>query len=520
MTIANSIWGLNMHWNQGYVSDIDYTYGYYSELNPLQTKLKLIYAGIKPPEVKTACELGFGQGVSLLCNAAASEIEWYGNDFNPNQVSFVNQAVRESGLGLNVSDESFEQFCTRKDLPNFDFISLHGIWSWISDANREIISRFIAEKLNVGGVLYISYNSEPGRAAMRPFREMMEWHANSLSAPDTPILDKIDASITFMRNLLGTDPVYKKAYPGVEPMLEELSKKDKRYLAHEFFNADWTTMSVKKLSEMLSDCKLQFAASAHPLELLPNINFTKQQLELIQTINDPIFREYVKDFCLNQDFRRDLWVKGGRTLSATERMNEFLSLPVTLMTPASEITFDVKTASGDATLAKEVYAPVVESLSGRSSIKLSEVAHEVKIAVNLIQLFEVCIVLAGKGALCVAQEDSVAKRVKSTSLKLNKFFKKCSSYENKVSFLVSPISSTAISVNRFEQLFLSALEENLSKPEELAKFVWERLKLQGEKIVSNGKVMQSDEDNIKYLVDLATKFLSSKLPELNRLKVQ
>jgi len=302
-------------------------------------------------------------------------------------------------------------------------------------------------------------------------------------------------------------------------MLEELSKKDKRYLAHEFFNADWTTMSVKKLSEMLSDCKLQFAASAHPLELLPHINFTKQQLELIQSINDPIFREYVKDFCINQDFRRDLWVKGGQTLSATERMKEFLSLPVTLMTPASEISFDVKTASGNATLAKEIYAPVIESLRVRSSIKLSEVAHEVRSAVNPIQLFEVCIVLAGKGALCVAQEDSVTQNVKATSVKLNKFFKNCASYENKVNFLVSPISSTAISVNRFEQLFLSALEENLSKPEELSMFVWEKLKLQGEKIVSNGKVIQSDEDNIKHLSDLATKFLNSKLPELTRLEV-
>ena len=111
------------------------------------------------------------------------------------------------------------------------------------------------------------------------------------------------------------------------------------------------------------------------------------------------------------------------------------------------------------------------------------------------------------------------KNVKTTSLKLNKFFRKCSNYENKVSFLVSPISSTAISMNRFEQLFLTALEENLSKPEELAKFVWGKLKLQGEKIVSDGKVMQSDEDNINHLVGLATKFLSSKLTELTRLEM-
>ena len=147
-----------MSWDQGYVSEIGYTYGYYSEFNPLQIKLNLISAGIKPPKIETACELGFGQGVSLLFNAANNDISWYGNDFNPSHVSFVKEAINDSGLSLNVTDENFEQFCARTDLPNFDFIVLHGIWSWVSDANREIISRFISKKLNAGGVLYISYN--------------------------------------------------------------------------------------------------------------------------------------------------------------------------------------------------------------------------------------------------------------------------------------------------------------------------------------------------------------------------
>jgi len=44
-------------------------------------------------------------------------------------------------------------------LPDFDYIGLHGIWSWISDENRQVIVDFIRKKLKVGGVLYISYNT-------------------------------------------------------------------------------------------------------------------------------------------------------------------------------------------------------------------------------------------------------------------------------------------------------------------------------------------------------------------------
>jgi hypothetical protein len=47
-------------WTAGYVSEIGYTYGYYTELNPQRLALPLLAAGIAPPKVEAACELGFG----------------------------------------------------------------------------------------------------------------------------------------------------------------------------------------------------------------------------------------------------------------------------------------------------------------------------------------------------------------------------------------------------------------------------------------------------------------------------
>ena len=59
-------------WTAGYVTDIDYTYGYYVELNPLRLRLPFLKAGLVPPLTGTACELAFGQGVSTNLHAAAS----------------------------------------------------------------------------------------------------------------------------------------------------------------------------------------------------------------------------------------------------------------------------------------------------------------------------------------------------------------------------------------------------------------------------------------------------------------
>ena len=36
-------------WTAGYVADIGYTYGYYTELNPLRVRLAFLNAGLVPP---------------------------------------------------------------------------------------------------------------------------------------------------------------------------------------------------------------------------------------------------------------------------------------------------------------------------------------------------------------------------------------------------------------------------------------------------------------------------------------
>lgn len=91
-------------WTAGYVADIGYTFGYYTELNPLRVKLAFLNAGLVFPEAGTACELGFGQGVSANIHAAASSCQWYGTDFNPAQAGFAQELATVSGAGAKLGD--------------------------------------------------------------------------------------------------------------------------------------------------------------------------------------------------------------------------------------------------------------------------------------------------------------------------------------------------------------------------------------------------------------------------------
>ena len=134
-------------WTAGYVSEIQYTYGYYSELNPLRVKLAFLNNGLKCPKFVSACELGFGQGISTNIHAASSLTTWVGNDFNPSQAAFAQELASFSESKARLCDDSFADFAIRDDLPDFDYIGLHGIWSWINEENRIVIVDFIKKYL-------------------------------------------------------------------------------------------------------------------------------------------------------------------------------------------------------------------------------------------------------------------------------------------------------------------------------------------------------------------------------------
>ena len=53
-------------WTSGYVADIGYTYGYYTQLSPLRIRLAFLNAGLVAPDVTSACELGFAHPASGL----------------------------------------------------------------------------------------------------------------------------------------------------------------------------------------------------------------------------------------------------------------------------------------------------------------------------------------------------------------------------------------------------------------------------------------------------------------------
>jgi SAM-dependent methyltransferase len=507
-------------WTAGYVADIGYTYGYYAELNPLRIRLALLNAGFAVPRVLNACELGFGQGVSVNMHAAASDVAWHGTDFNPAQAGFARELATASGVNARLTDDAFSEYAKRDDLPNFDYIGLHGIWSWISDENRHVIVDFIRRKLNVGGVLYISYNTLPGWSGFAPVRHLMTRHAEIIGSEGTGIVNRINGAIEFTEKLLKTNPVYARTNPQIADRVAALKNQNRQYLAHEYFNRDWHPMHFATMADWLEPAKVQYACSSNYLDHVDAVNLTNDQQTFLREIPDDTFRQSVRDFMVNQQFRRDYWVKGARRLHPLAQLEEIRSISVLLVIPREEVSLKIQGSLGEAALTPTVYNPILDVLKDHQPKRLGSIEGLLAAqGVTLSQLIQAVIILAGEQKIAVVQDEQVTLAAKEHCDALNLYLMKRAKHSGEIAYLASPVTGGGLLVSRFQQLFLLALADGLKQPAEWVAFAWSLLKQQGQKIVKEGTKLETDEQNMQELTTQANDFQQKNLPIMKALKI-
>ena len=508
-------------WSYGYVTEVPYTYGYYAELNPVRLILPFLFVSIMPPKVETACELGFGQGLSINIHAAASNVEWWGTDFNPTQVSFAKELADVSGANLHVFDESFEEFCERRDLPEFDFIGLHGVWSWVSPENQKIIINFIRKKLKVGGVVYISYNTLPGWLQMIPLRELLAEYIDNILAKGEKITDRINKAIDFAERFFETQPAYAKANPQVLNRLKKIKNQNRNYLAHEYFNRDWSPIFFHHMAKTLSEAKLNFACSASYIDHIEVVNLTKKQQEFLKKEgSNSIFSQLLRDFICNVQFRKDYWVKGIKRIDPFSRINQLRSLQVIAVAPLDSFEYTVSGLLGEAKLNESIYKPIIEFLSDYKPKTILQIEHVLKKKdISFIQILQAIMILGAKGVINLVQNENTISKVKRRVQRLNHYILQRSRSYGDINFLASPYTGGGIPVGRFEQMFSLGYMQGKRLPEQLADFTWNQLSALNQRIIKDGKPIQSAEENLAELKRMAEDFLNKKHRLLKSLSV-
>ncbi len=259
---------------------------------------------MSPPDVENCrlLELGCGNGSNLLAQAFVfPSSKFVGIDLSENQIADAKKGAAE----LNLTNVEFRQIdvmeMTAQDFGKFDYITAHGLISWIPDFVRERVFEIYREMLNPNGIGYISYNTYPGGHIRDMARRMMRFHTRNTTDPT----EKVQKAISFLAFLV-ENSIEKEAF---QPFL---MKELQRHFDHEtadIFHDDlaefYQPVYFYEFVETLQKHGLQFLSESDIGAMSTNI-FSPEVRETVESMNDIVEREQYMDFVRGRYFRQTL----------------------------------------------------------------------------------------------------------------------------------------------------------------------------------------------------------------------
>ena len=233
-----------------------------------------------------------------------------------------------------------------------------------------------------------------------------------------------------------------------------------------------------------------------------------------------MFRQSVRDFMVNQQFRKDYWVKGARKLSVLEQAETLRAQRIILVAHRPDVPLKVSGSLGEVSLREDIYAPILDLMADHQPRSLAEIEVALRPkGLNFQQITQACMILIGAGHVAPAQSRQEAAAAGKTSKSINAFMLDKARGSNDMNYLASPVTGGGLNVGRFQQLFLKAIQLGLRTPSEWATHCWEVLAAQGQRLMKDGKAMETPAENIAELTEQAEAFAAKQLPALRALGV-
>jgi len=398
--------------------------------------------------------------VSLNVHAAANPGAYVGTDFSSAQAASALRLAQQGGNAhLRILDDSFAAFAQREDLPAFDSISLHGIWSWISADNQRLLLSILQQRVKPGGVVYVSYNCMPGWANVQPLQKLLWLYDHHLpQAGDDQA--RIQRAIELTQGLFATQPAYVQA--AGEPLHAQCKalSDNPTYLAHEYLNDHWQAPYFSDVAQAMREIRLDFACSSNVLLQLDALYLTEAQRALLSGVASARLREQLFDYCVNTQFRTDLYVRGVQRLSPEAQRLQLADQDVVLCVPAEHAQFKVQTHLGEFAPHDNQYDCVRDVLAadGACPKRLGDVLDvALQHGLNAERAMRAIVTLAGNGSLLACQPSQARGAVASRCRAFNLAVCAHAIEDEQVSVLASPVTGAGIGgIDRTERLFTLA----------------------------------------------------------------
>ena len=331
----------------GYATDIPYLRDFKPPLAPAWLDHVAMVAGFEPPVRKAGfawCDLGCGQGVTANILASThARGTFHAIDAMPVHIDHARQLAEEAAIS-NVSFHCVD-FAAAVDLelPLFDYIVAHGVYSWVDTASQRALRRFFDRRLKPGGLVYVSYNAMPGWSRDLPFQRLVRELARGSSGDSAA---RLAAALDIIRDLAAAE------VPALTPsfIVGELEQRPEdytpAYLVHELMPSAWQPLYVTDVRAAMKTIGLTPVGSATLIENLDPLVLNANAREMLGAIADDDLRELVRDFYLDQRFRCDVFARGNRPLGGGQRGDALLASTFALAGPAAAIRYSAATPAG------------------------------------------------------------------------------------------------------------------------------------------------------------------------------
>lgn len=456
--------------DQAYTAQTPYISAYFRQQHAPLMRWTSLLAGYAPPSQATQtlphCELGFGQGLGLSIAAVTGLDRQVGVDFMANQVASVQDRLSQVGMtDVLLLAQDFAQFLDTNQL-RFQTISLHGVWSWVSNETRAqllaIFDRFLADD----GQLYISYNVLPGCAASLPIQRLI--YHTSVQFRDQSDQGLV-AAFSVMNSALPLSH-YVQQTPQVIDWWQGLATEHPRYLQHEYLNNGWQPMLFADIATAMSKANLVWQCAADAIELLPDLHLHLHQQDWLAAIDVEPLRQSYADMMRNQNFRQDIWSKQPHRLTQAQQWQQMQSQRLVLIQPIGCVPLVLTGDLGQFTLSETVLVPLLHFLAADNFRAKSVAESVVVLAEQDIHLsssdwISVWTQLTALGYVHPAQADAVVAQVLSRTQAFNRAL--CASAwqanDDQASYLASPLAGCGVQVSIWQQRLLYAREQTGSE---------------------------------------------------------
>lgn len=270
--------------------------------------------GLAPtrPENCRALELGCGDGSNLIAMAySLPKSSFLGIDLS---TVHVDQA-RATAASLNLGNIEFIQADASKlsshEIGHFDFISAHGLISWVPEPVREAILALCSDCLKENGVGYLSYNTYPGAYLRRIAWDMMRFHSSSEKLSSDMVARGRDI-LNFVASASAPDSYG----TSIREEARRLAERDDANVFHDDLAVENRPFYFYEFDALLNRHELQYLGEAN-LDTRLMQQIAPGAIEVIDKFagEDRSTREQYIDFLVGRRFRASLFCRGGREVA-------------------------------------------------------------------------------------------------------------------------------------------------------------------------------------------------------------